>query len=292
MIEKKTLAQIRKLQLKMEHIATDLLAGMYRSAFKGRGVEFEEVRPFQEGDDIRCIDWNVTARQGTPFTKLYKEERELTVILAMDISRSLHFGTTSLLKRSLLSEVGGAIAFSGIKNQDKIGLLLFTDKIEHYLPPSKGIKQVLRLIRDLIAFEGKNKGTDIASALHYLGNLQKKRSVIFLLSDFLDKNDYQKAIALIAKKHDLIAIHVEDPLEKGFPRTGLIPLRDLESAEITLIDPKNREVNRVLEKAFLEKEEIARRAIEKGGGEWLSLSTARPYLIDLKKFFLKRGKKR
>lgn len=289
-MDRETLKTIRKIQFKMEHLATDFLAGMYRSAFKGRGVEFQEVRLFQSGDEMRTIDWNVTARMGTPYVKKFQEERELTVFLIVDVSASTRFGSVNALKSRILSEIGAVLAFSGIKNQDKIGLLLFTDIVEHYLPPAKGIKHVFRLIRDLIAFPTKSKGTDLLQALHYFGHVQKKRSVVFLLSDFLNAINYGHAVAILGKTHDLIAISIQDPRESAFPNVGLLALKDLETDATAYIDTSTPEINHVLQKTTAKQKEEAQKIIEKSGGSWVDISTARPYMYDLQKFFKNRAK--
>jgi uncharacterized protein (DUF58 family) len=288
MIDRATLKTIRKVQLKMERLATDILAGMYRSAFKGKGMEFQEVRAFQPGDEVRSIDWNVTARMGSPYIKLFQEERELTVILMVDISASTRFGSVNQLKSQILSEIGAVLAFSGIKNRDRIGLLLFTDHIEHFLAPAKGVRHVLRLIRDLMAFPAQGKGTHLASALHYLGKVQKKRCVVFLLSDFLNVGVYKRPMSIIAKTHDLIAIAIQDPREQTLPDVGLLPLRDLETDETALIDTSSQELNPHLQQAMDERLREAKQVVEKSGASWLEVSTARSYVSDLKKFFRKR----
>lgn len=289
-LSKEELRKIRLVQLKMDHIATELLAGMYRSAFKGRGMEFEEVREFQPGDEIRSIDWNVTARAGYPYVKIFREERELTVYLLVDISASTRFGTVNALKSDILSEIGAVLAFSGIKNQDKLGLILFSQKVEHYLPPSKGIRHVLRLIRDLMAFQAEGKGTSLANALHFLGKVQKKRSVVFILSDFQDEGGWNKEMSVIAKLHDVIALHIQDPREKFMPKLGLITFQDLETGNSMLVNTNSFSVNDTLQKASLSRVANARKVVETSGGAWVEISTDRPYIYDLKKFFASRGK--
>lgn len=287
-LTKEDLRRIQRIQLKMDHIATDLLAGMYRSAFKGRGMEFEEVREFQSGDEVRSIDWNVTARMGTPYVKLFREERELTVFLLVDVSASTRFGSRNMLKSTVLSEIGAGLAFSGIKNQDKIGLILFSDRIEHYLTPRKGIRPMLRLIRDLIAFPTVGKGTNLELALDFLGKIQKKRAVVFLLSDFLIGQNYAKEVQILAKMHDLIAVAVHDPLEMHLPDVGLLPLRDLETGQEEIVDTNVEGLNPFIKDKFSQIQQEARRTIEKNGGAWIGVSTDVPYMNALRKFFLKR----
>lgn len=290
-LTKETLKRIRKVQLKMDRVATDLLAGMYRSAFKGKGMEFEEVREFQPGDEKRSVDWNVTARMGTPFIKLFREERELTVILMVDISASTRFGSVHQLKSTVLSEIGAVLAFSGIKNQDKIGLLLFTDRVEHYLPPAKGIRHVLRLIRDLIGFTPIGKGTQLNQALDFLGKVEKKHAVVFLLSDFLEELHESHPIQVIGKKHDLIALAIQDPREQMFPPLGLMQVGDLESGYLELIDTEDPSFNTGLQDEHQKRLRFFRQLIEKSGGSWIDISTDKAYLHPLKKFFLQRGRK-
>lgn len=286
------LVKIRKVQLKMDQIATDLIAGMYRSAFKGRGMEFEEVREYQQGDEVRSIDWNVTARMGSPFVKVFREERELTVMLLVDISSSTRFGSQNALKTTILSEIGAVLAFSGIKNQDKIGLILFTDVIEHYLPPAKGIRHVLRLIADLMAFPAKERGTDIANALQFLGKIQKKRCVAFLLSDFISSKPLGSDIKTIAKIHDLIAIGIHDPLEAKIPSSGLVPVRDLESGKEELIDTSSPFFRDDLPEEAAARRKEVKQSFEGSGASWIEVSTDKPYLLALRKFFLMREKGR
>lgn len=287
-LTKEDLQKIRKVQLKMDHVATNLLAGMYRSHFKGRGIEFEEVREFQAGDELRSVDWNVTARMGTPYIKLFKEERELTILLALDISASTRFGSKKVLKSTILAEIGAALAFSGIKNQDKIGLILFSDHVEHYLPPAKGIRHVLRLIRDLMAFSPKGRGTNLESFLRFLGKVQKKRAVVFLLSDFLTDQNLSHQTKLIAKMHDLIAIAVQDPLETHLPKMGLLPITDLESGRTDLVDTSSPELNAHIKTQVLALESKAEKMIKGAGGSWIKVTTDVPYVAALRKFFLKR----
>ncbi len=289
-LSKEDLKRVRKIQLKMDHVATDLLAGMYRSRFKGRGMEFEEVREFQQGDEMRSVDWNVTARMGTPYVKLFREERELTVILLVDISASTRFGSRNQLKSTVLSEIGAGLAFSGIKNQDKIGLILYTDQVEHYLPPAKGIRHVLRLIRDLIAFPAQGRGTNLENALNFLGKVQKKEAVVFVLSDFISEEDKEAELRAIARKHDLIAISVQDPLEKHLPLVGLLPVLDLETGKEELIDTASEALNSSLAEQFSENLKLAKKQIEKSGGSWIQVTTDVPYLGALRQFFMQKRK--
>lgn len=276
------LKKIAKIHFKMEKLASGLFSGLYRSHFKGRGIEFEEVRAFQTGDEVRSIDWNVTARMGTPYIKLFREERELTLILMLDISGSMEFGSRDQLKRDLLSEIGSIFAYSGIKNRDRVGLILYTDKIEHYVPPQKGVRSLLRLIRDLILFPATSRGTDLEAVLSFLGKVQKKRSVVILLSDFIHSGNGKIASSIIAKKHDLIAIAVQDPLERIIPPVGLIECKDLESNERIVCDPT--ETHSIEPKG----RDQLKSAIEKAGGSWIAVDTDQPYLPKLLRFLSAR----
>lgn len=286
-ISQETLRKIRRVHIKMEHLATDILAGLYRSAFKGKGMEFEEVREYQVGDDERSVDWNVTARMNYPYVKHFREERDLTVMLLVDISASLHFGSNQNLKRDIIAEIAAVLAFSGIKNQDKIGLILFSDEIEAYLPPRKGIRHVLRIIRDLMIFTPKSRRTNVAEALAFLGKVQKRSCVVFLLSDFISA-DFAREAALIASKHDLIAIAVSDPLEQEFPDVGLLQMRDLESGEEMLVDSADPAFRMELKRQAEARTAAHRRTIEQANGSWIEVSTDKPYLPALAKFFKKR----
>lgn len=291
-LSKADLKRIRKVQLKMDRLATDLLAGIYRSAFKGRGMEFEEVREFQPGDEVRSVDWNVTARMGTPYVKTFREERELTIFLLVDISFSNRFSSRNELKRAILSEISAAIAFSSIKNRDKIGLILFSGEIELYLAPAKGTRHVLRLIRDLLVFPPKNHGTNFAKALNFLGEVQKKKCVVFFLSDFIGGGDYQNALRTISKKHDLIAIAVSDPLEQTMPNVGLVNFKDLETGAVATVDTSAPKLKEILSREYQERLTRSKKSIEKSGGVWLQVTTDQPYIPVLRKFFLMRKKRR
>lgn len=274
----------------MEHLATDILAGMYRSAFKGKGMEFEEVREYIQGDDVRSIDWNVTARMNHPYVKTFREERELTVMLLVDISSSLRFGTQNTLKRDMAAEIAAVLAFSGIKNQDKIGLILFSDEVEKYLPPKKGIRHVLRIIRDLMVVAPEKKGTDIAKALAFLGKVQKRSCVVFLLSDFISKDFFHEA-SIIAEKNDLIAIQFLDPLEVSFPDIGLVNLQALEGSETGLFDTSNLAFRKLIKDTTLQRLETCKRKLKESKASWIEVRTDKPYMLALRKFFKERERR-
>lgn len=231
--------QVRFIQIFTNRAANDILAGEYQSVFKGRGMEFDEVREYQAGDDVRTIDWNVTARTGHPFVKRYVEERELTVLLAVDISASLLFGSVAKKKSEVAAELCALLAFSAIKNNDKVGLLLFSHRIEKFIPPRKGVSHVLRIIREVLGYQPEGKGTDIAQALEYLGKVVHKRGVVFLLSDFLAP-DFTKPLGLLARRHDLTAITIVDRHELRFPALGLIALTDPESGVTRVEDSSDQ----------------------------------------------------
>jgi len=235
MIESELARQIRFIQIFTNRAVNDILAGEYQSVFKGRGMEFDEVREYQPGDDVRTIDWNVTARSGHPFVKRYVEERELTVLLAVDVSASGLFGSVAKRKSEVAAELCALLAFSAIKNNDKVGLLLFSHRIERFIPPRKGGSHVLRIIREVLGYQPQGRGTDLAQALEYLGKVARKRGVVFLLSDFLAA-DFTKPLALLARRHDLIAISIADRRELTIPALGLLELLDAESGESRVID--------------------------------------------------------
>lgn len=242
MVPKEVLQKIRRIQIRTSHKVDELLAGNWHSAFKGRGIEFEEVRPYQVGDDVRAIDWNVTARSDQPFIKLFREERELSVMLLVDLSASQDFGTGEQTKRELVAELGATLAMSAIRNNDKVGLTLFTDDIEKSIPPRKGPRHVLRLIRELLYCSPVGSGTSIKQALQHLNRTSKRRTVVFLISDFLD-NDYESLLKISSRKHDIVPIVVHDPRESSMPNVGMIKLTDAETGELIRLDTSNR-VNR------------------------------------------------
>lgn len=286
------LKTIRRIQIHSDQLAKDLLAGAYHSAFKGKGIEFEEVREYQPGDETRSIDWNVTARMNHPYVKNFKEERELTVLLVVDISSSLRFGSKYPMKSDLIAEIGATIAFSAIKNNDKIGLILFSESVEKYLPPKKGVKHVLRVIRDLLTFEPKGKSTHLNAALSFLGNVQKKSGICFLISDFLSDEDHSQEMSLIAKKHDLITIGLIDPCETALPQMNLVNFMDLETQEIQLVDTSASE----LQKKFQENTQFRlkehQKLMKRIGAGYIEIHTDKPYLPPLRNFFKRREKKR
>jgi len=293
-IPRELVKKIRYIQIYTSKAVNDVLAGEYHSVFKGQGMEFDEVRAYQPGDDIRTIDWNVTARTGHPYVKRYVEEREITVFFLVDLSASGSFGSMDKLKNEIAAEFCALLAFSAIKNNDKVGLIVFTDVIELFIPPAKGTSHVLRLIRELLYFDpGKQRertGTDIALALDYLGRVMHKRGVIFLVSDFLDQ-DFEKPLGVLARRHDLIGVTVSDPRESALPDVGLLEIQDAESGEKVVIDTGSREVRNRYEQFAREKHEKLSNLFKSFGVDHIQLFTDRDYVLDLVKFFRKRMKK-
>lgn len=240
MLPREVLEKVRRIEIKTRRMVTDALAGEYHSVFKGRGMEFSEVREYQMGDDIRTIDWNVTSRTGSLHVKKFTEERELTVLLVLDASGSSDFGTRARFKREVAAEVGALLAFSAIRNNDRVGAIVFTDDVEMYIPPRKGRGHVLRVIRDLLYFHPKGKGTNLANACEYLNRITRKSAVVFVLSDFMDSK-FETPMRVAAKKHDLISIHISDPSETELPPIGLVELEDAETGRRILLDTSDRD---------------------------------------------------
>lgn len=287
MIPREMMRKIRRIQIHTSHVVDDLLAGGWHSAFKGRGIEFEEVRPYQVGDDVRCIDWNVTARAGEPFIKLFREERELSVLLLVDLSGSLSFGTQHQTKRELVTELGAVLAFSAIKNNDKVGLTLFTDRIEKSLPPRKGTRSVLRLIRELLYCSPHGRQTNLRLALEHLNRTASRRSVVFLISDFQDVG-FEKTLRVTRKKHDVIPMVVSDCRESELPNVGLLNLRDPETGRVVSIDTSSRrhrrEFREHMHRKVQQRDELFRRL----GMRPIRLRTGDDYVEPLQRFFHQR----
>ncbi len=241
MLTKELIKQVRQIEIRTRGLVNQVFSGEYHSVFKGRGMEFSEVREYNFGDDIRNIDWNVTARFGHPYVKIFEEERELTVILLVDLSGSLSFGTKEKTKQQIATEISAILAFSALKNNDKVGLFLFTDKIEKFIPPRKGKKHVLRIIRELLSFTPEGNSTNIKSALEYMNHAIKKRSIVFLISDFIDEG-YEKILRVVGKKHDLIGIIINDQREKSIPKMGLVKFVDAETGAVRWIDTSSKKM--------------------------------------------------
>ena len=287
MIPSEMMKRIRRIQIHTSHVVDDLLAGQWHSAFKGRGIEFEEVRPYQVGDDVRTIDWNVTARAGEPFVKLFREERELSVMLLVDLSASQDFGTNLQTKRELITELGATLAFSAIRNNDKVGLSLFTDQIEKAIPPRKGKRHVLRLIRELLYCQSMGRGTCLKSALDHLNRTASQRTVVFLISDFQD-NGFEKILRVTRKKHDVIPILVNDQRERELPNVGLLRLRDPESGSMVTIDTASRRQREAFKKMQVLESEKRDAVFCRLKMNPIHLSTGEDYVEPLKRFFHSR----
>jgi len=283
------LKKVRKIEIKTKGLTNHIFAGQYHSAFKGKGMAFSEVREYQYGDDIRNIDWNVTARFNNPYIKIYDEERELTVILLIDVSNSNQFGTHKHLKMELISEMAAVLSFSAIKNNDKVGVIFFTDVVEKFIPPKKGTTHILRIIRELIDFQPKNKGTDISEALRFLTNAIKKRSTAFMLSDFIDRNGFEDAIKIANKKHDVVAIKINDSREREIPDIGFARVRDAESGKIIWVDTADVLVRKKYFDNYIKNELKLKDIFSKAGVDIVSLKTDQDYIKPLMNFFKKRG---
>ena len=291
MIPVDIMKKIRRIEIRTSHVVDDMLGGQYHSAFKGRGIEFEEVRPYQIGDDVRTIDWNVTARTGDPFVKLFREERELTVHLVVDLSASQSLGTQQQSKRGLVTELGATLAFSAIKNNDKVGLTLFTDGIEKVVPPAKGTRHVLRVIRELLYCEPIGRGTDIAATLDHINRTAKRRSVIFLISDFQD-SDYQTPLRIARRKHDIIPIVVGDQRETEMPNVGIVELRDSETGEIVVFDTTSRHHRELYQKQASLEAENREQLFRKLKMDPIYINTGEDMVDPLRRFFHKREARR
>jgi uncharacterized protein (DUF58 family) len=291
MIPSEVLKKIRRIHITTSHLVTDAFAGHYQSAFRGKGMEFEEVREYQPGDDIRSIDWNVTARMGHPFVKKFVEERELAVMLLLDLSPSFHFGTIRRLKRHLASELCALFALSAAKNNDKVGLILFTNRVERFVPPRKGMRHILRIIRDALYFDPEGQGTDIALALEYLNRVSHRRSVAFLLSDFYDSS-LKKPLSIAGKRHDLIAITFMDPIELGLPNIGITQFEDPETGEVFLIDTSNQALREEYKKKALKRLEERKSLFSSTQVDHIDIRTDMPYLQTLIQFFRRRERRR
>lgn len=276
--------RIRKIEITTRNLVSELFSGEYHSLFKGQGLEFSEVREYQEGDSFRQIDWNVTARHGYPYIKKFEETRELNVMFLVDSSASTLFGTRNYLKSEFITEVTAVLSFSALSNNDKVGLLLFTDEVEKYIPPRKGKKSALRILRDILYFEPKNVKTDINKSVEYIYRLIKKRSIIFIISDFLDK-DYENSLQLLAKKHDVIAIRVIDKGEMELPKAGLLHLNDPETGARFSVNTSSRTIRERYRKNVLEQETDLMEKFRKIKVDLVNLQTDKPYASELMKFF-------
>lgn len=284
---KELLKKVRLIELKTRGLSEHIFSGEYHSAFKGRGMTFSEVREYTPGDEVRTIDWNVTARFGHPFVKVFEEERELTVMLVADVSGSSEFGTAEQLKRELITEACATIAFSAIRNNDKVGLILFTDTVEKFIPPKKGRSHILRLIRELVEFRSTSKGTDITAALRYLNSVIKKRSITFLLSDMMDEG-YEPALKIANRRHDLVVLRTTDPREIELPRIGLVQFVDPETGDTRWVNTGSRAVRNAFRAAALKHQNRTREIMRRSGVDHTTISTQEGYVRPLMQLLKQR----
>lgn len=282
------LKKVRHIEIKTRGLSNQIFAGEYHSAFKGKGMTFSEVREYQYGDAIRDVDWNVTARFNNPYVKVFEEERELTVVLMVDVSGSKNFGTEHQYKQDLMTEIAAVLSFSAITNNDKIGVILFSDKVEKFISPQKGRKHILRIIRELLTFKPESKQTNIAGALEYLTNAIKKRSIAFLLSDFIDTN-FKDALTIANRKHDLVALQVYDKRETSLPPMGLVKVVDAETGGTNFIDTSSKKVRAKHEEWWRNHSESLHQTFKQSGVDYASVSTGDDYVKPLIHLFKHRG---
>jgi uncharacterized protein (DUF58 family) len=287
MIPQEILQKVRLIEIKTRHVVNDIFGGEYHSAFKGKGMEFAEVREYVPGDDIRDIDWNVTARTGKPFIKKFDEERELTVMLMIDVSASGFYGTGDTLKSDLMVELSSVLSFSAIKNNDKVGLILFSDKIEKFIPPQKGKSHVMRIIRELIFYKAEDQQTDLSQAIEFVQKVIKRKSVIFLLSDYQDIHFY-KPLCHLNNKHDVISIKFDDSSEKEIPNLGMIKLHDSETQRSIWVDSKSKRLRELMKIAVLENDKTLKRYFDKNKIDFIPINTESGYIEPLVSFFTRR----
>ena len=283
------LKKVRELEIKSKKLTSDLFTGEYHSAFKGKGMSFKEVREYEAGDDIRFIDWNVSARFGHPYSKIFEEERELTVMLLVDISSSSVFGTTHARKKDIITEIAAVIAFSAVNNADKIGVIFYSDVVEGYIPPKKGKQHALYIVRQLLTKEPKGMGTDVSSALRYFTNSTRQKSIAFILSDFIDAN-YEIALQIAGKKHDVIGIKLYDKMDQLLPDAGLLQIQDLENNSTKWVDSSNSFVRYSYEQEFFRVTEYSSQTFKKAGCDLLHVKTGEDYVKVLQKFFISRNR--
>ena len=285
---KELLKKVRKIEIKTRRLSDHIFGGEYHSTFKGRGMTFSEVRQYQYGDDVRAIDWNVTARYNEPYVKIFEEERELTMMLMVDVSGSELFGTSNQFKKEIVTEISATLAFSATQNNDKIGLILFSDIVELFIPPKKGKSHVLRIIRELIEFQPKSKKTNIAEALRFLSSVMKKKAITFILSDFI-ADDYEQTLKIVGKKHDVTGIRIYDQREEEIPNLGMVQMEDAESGEIMLVNTQSKKVRTNYAKFYLEKVAYFQNAFTKSGSGVLSSRVDESYVKKLLGYFKRRG---
>lgn len=287
MISPEMRRKIRQIEIRTNRLVSEQLSGAYHSAFKGQGIDFEDVRPYEPGDDVRRMHWNISARVGTPHIKRFSEERELTVMIVADVSASGDFGSGGQSKREFMAELASVLAFSAMSNQDRVGLLLFSDRVEKFVPPGKGDTHVLRLIRDILSFEPQHHETDVSEAIRELQGLIHRRALVFLMSDFLDPG-FGHRLPVAARQHDLVAMLVYDPRETRLPDAGLVNLEDCETGEQLMVDTSNKQIRERFEAAALARIEMTRRGLTKCGIDVLQLASDEAYLPVLQRFFASR----
>lgn len=287
-MEQELIKKVRRIEIKARGLSQQMFSGEYHSAFKGRGMAFSEVREYQYGDDVRSIDWNVTARLNHPYVKVFEEERELTVMLLVDVSGSHRFGTTNQYKSELVAEIAATLAFSAIHNNDKVGVVMFSDRIEKFIPPKKGSSHILRIIRELIGFKPEGQGTDISEALRYFSNVTKKRSTAFLLSDLFD-DDYENALKIAAGKHDLVVLRTVDPRERTLPSMGLVSFEDLETGGVRWVDTSSAQVKKAYEDYYRHYDERNDTLMQKYGIDHVTITTGEDFVKPLIGLFKRRG---
>jgi len=286
------LKKVRKIEIKTKGLSNHIFSGEYQTVFKGRGMSFSEVREYQYGDEIKAIDWNVTARMNSPYVKIFEEERELTVMLLVDMSRSAYFGTVNQMKNELITELSAVLSFSAINNNDKVGVIFFTDKVEKFIPPNKGKSHILRIIRELIDFTPELGQTDIAEALRYFNNAIKKRSIAFLMSDFLDSDDYASALSIAGRKHDVIGVKIFDPRDSVLPNIGLVQVSDAETGDVRWLDTGSKKIRNTYQAHFEDRKTFCENSFAKNGCDLINLSTEDNYVTSLMAFFKRRGLRR
>ncbi|MBL7644697.1 MAG: DUF58 domain-containing protein [Candidatus Hydrogenedentes bacterium] len=291
MISKELAKKVRYIQIMTNKAVNDVLAGEYHSVFKGQGMEFDEVREYQPGDEIRTIDWNVTARTGHPYVKRFREERELTLLFLVDLSASGRFGSVKNMKNEVATELCALLAFSAIKNNDKVGLVVFTEEVEMFIPPAKGTTHVLRLISELLSFEPKKKGTNIRAGLDFAARILNRRSIVFLISDFFDR-DYDRTLRILSRRHDLIALSVSDPREYELPNVGLLDLQDAETGTTVTIDTGSAAIRSAYAAAGRARAEGLRENLRSMDIDLIEVGTSHDYLLDLIRFFKRRERQK
>jgi uncharacterized protein (DUF58 family) len=291
MIPKEILKKVQRIQIRTKHMVNDVFAGQYHSVFKGQGMEFQEVREYIPGDEIRSIDWNVTARMGHPYVKKFREERELTVMLLVDISASHAFGSTPQMKKDLAAEIAAVLAFSAIQNNDRVGLVLFTDEVETYIPPKKGVAHVLRVIREVLYFQPRRKGTKIIPALDFLNRVTTRKTVCFLVSDFITREDLKRALSVTGKRHDLISVLVADRREESWPRVGLVEWQDAETGERTIVDTSDHRTRRLLAERQARQRSDLLATFRSSGVDTIQAYAGEPYEKEFIRFFRLRERR-